>query len=289
MTLYASPYEQGPSPTARRAFIITTVAGLRGEERFAAACIQAALPGVQVEQHDDGSKPSMHDLALVRDGHVFAAVEVTAAADQASIELWNLVNGTNARWIERSLAGGWMVGLLPHARAKDLRRQLPRLLGELEALGIDHLRRASPGLQKTAHALRVSSATQGGTDFPGSIYLTIHLPAERSGAFLPPNGDPLVEWANDWVGAPEQAHNISKLVSSPAKEKHLFVLLPGFTEAPSVVADLLIRDDAPLPSKPPTLPAGVTHFWVLSTWDSGHGLRWSTGGWAAFEKVEVVG
>ncbi|MGZ4499074.1 MAG: hypothetical protein ACXVXD_01435 [Nocardioidaceae bacterium] len=62
--------------------------------------MEAVLPGVKVMQHDDGSRPRMHDFDLVRDGVVFAACEVTAAADAESIELWNLVNGSGERWIE---------------------------------------------------------------------------------------------------------------------------------------------------------------------------------------------
>jgi hypothetical protein len=51
--------------------------------------MEAALPGVKVVQHDDGSRPRMYDLDLVRESAVFAACEVTAAADAESIELWN--------------------------------------------------------------------------------------------------------------------------------------------------------------------------------------------------------
>lgn len=59
----------------------------------------------------------MHDFDLVRDGQRFAAVEVTAAADAASIELWKLLNG-GGRWIQGGLAGGWMVSLIPTSRAR---------------------------------------------------------------------------------------------------------------------------------------------------------------------------
>jgi hypothetical protein len=38
---------------------------MRGEEKWAAQCIQSALGGVEVRQHDDGSRPGMHDLEIV--------------------------------------------------------------------------------------------------------------------------------------------------------------------------------------------------------------------------------
>ena len=62
---------------------------------------------------------------------------------------------------------------------------------------------------------------------------------------------------------------------SGAEERHLFVILPGFAEAPFGAADLLMRDDAPLPTIPPTLPPRVTHAWAMSTWNTGDGMRWS--------------
>jgi hypothetical protein len=87
---------------------IDLVPKVRDEELWVGTCVEAALPGVQVCQHDDGSRSSMYDLDLVRDGTPFAAMdmEVTAAADADSIELWNLVNGSDDRWIESNLIGG---------------------------------------------------------------------------------------------------------------------------------------------------------------------------------------
>ena len=48
-------------------------------------------------QHDDGFQPGMHDLEVTYPDKLSAAVEVTAAADAQSIELWNLVKGGD-RW-----------------------------------------------------------------------------------------------------------------------------------------------------------------------------------------------
>jgi hypothetical protein len=97
---------------------------------------------VPVEQHDDGSRMGMHDLDIVHAGRSRAAVEVTAAAHGDSIALWKLMNGRNGRWIVDELRGGWMVTVLPSARAKRLRIELPVLLAEMESLNIPQLRRA---------------------------------------------------------------------------------------------------------------------------------------------------
>ena len=90
---------------------------------------------VPLLQHDDGSRPGMHDLDIVYSDGQYGAVEATAAADAASIELWNLMNG-GGRWIEDKVAGGWMVSVQPHACARPLRQELPHFLARLERLGV---------------------------------------------------------------------------------------------------------------------------------------------------------
>ena len=102
---------------------------LRDEEKVVAATIAATL-GLTVEQHDDGSRPGMHDLYIMTADETSAAVEVTAAADPDSIQLWKLVNGRGERWTVPNLQGGWMLHLEPTARAKRLLKELPAFLEE---------------------------------------------------------------------------------------------------------------------------------------------------------------
>ncbi|MEU4382799.1 hypothetical protein [Micromonospora echinofusca] len=267
------------------------MAKLRGEERWVKACIEATLPDAEVEQHDDGSKPGMHDLDLIRSGQRFGAVEITSAADPESIPLWKLIN-KGQRWIEPQLAGGWFVSLLPSARGKRVRAELPSLLAELERLGITEVssrRRPLHPVAQQLDALGVVTAGQGGTEFPGSIYPTIHLPDEKSGGMVADAGDALASWFSDWLPEPDQADNLQKLARSAAPERHLFVIFPGFTTAPFSVADLLMRNGAPLPTVPPALPPEITHVWAISTWNSGDGFRWSPAdGWSRFSKVFQV-
>ena len=59
--------------------------------------------------------------------------------------------------------------------------------------------------------------------------------------------------------------------------------LPGLAFA---VGDLLMRDDAPLPTVAPELPPEITHAWVASAWDAGLGFRWAPqSGWGTFDKT----
>ncbi len=256
------------------------------EEEWARQMIHHSL-GVPVEQHDDGSRPRMHDLDILYTDRPPAAVEVTAAADPASIELWNLMNSGD-RWQVDGLVGGWLVTLDPVARANRLRRELPALLKQLEGLGISELRprRHDGTLEDAAWGLGIRSAFQSDTDYPGSIYITLELPRERSGGWVADTGDALAPWIGEFLEDPEHSDVLEKLARSGATERHAFLYLPGFTTAPFSVSDLLMRDGAPLPGVRPQLPTEVTHAWVVSTWTTGDGFRWSPdGGWMRFAKT----
>jgi hypothetical protein len=118
----------------------------------------------------------------------------------------------------------------------------------------------------------------------------IEQPLTQMGGYSPPTGDPLAIWLGEWLAQPSQAHNVRKLAASDARERHVFVLVPGFTSAPFAVIDLLIAVNAPLPTIPPVLPSEVTHVWAMSGWSTGDGFRWSPDtGWTRFTKVEPPG
>ncbi len=260
---------------------------IRGEEEWARQCLAAALRGARVKRHDDGSSTGMFDLEILYEDGRRGAVEVTAAADSESIELWNLLNGDDGRWIEPDLKGGWIVALYPSARAKRIKVELPRLLKQLEREGVREVRTLvgrSGLLEEAAAQLGISHLLQSGTEYPGSIYPTIELPDEKSGGVVAETGDALAKWLSRWITEPEQEHNLRKLRAADASERHLFVILPGFADASFQVTDLLMRDGAPLPTIPPTLPGEVSHVWCMRTWNSGEGMRWSpTEGWRRFD------
>src|SRR3954464_10826254 len=92
-------------------------------ERLAATCVQAALPGVTVRQHDDGTRQrqKVHDLDLsYGDGFPFGAMEVTTDTDPELIKFWNAhekwLNDCDGRWIAPKrvgLVGGWIIYVRP--------------------------------------------------------------------------------------------------------------------------------------------------------------------------------
>ncbi len=253
-----------------------------------AAMITAALR-YPVRQHDDGSRPGMHDLDVdLPDGRA-AAVEVTAAADPASIELWKLVNDRDERWIVPDLLGGWMVMLDPAARAKRVLVELPSLLKGLESGQVSEFghgwRASEDPVVQALHELGAMSGSRGPTDYPGVIYLSIEQQQERTGGMVADNGNALPTWLGEFLRQPQQADVLAKLGRSQADERHVFIILPGFSTAPFTVTDLLWREDGPLPTAGPGLPDEVTHVWLVATWNIGRGLRWSPDeGWQTFSK-----
>ncbi len=264
---------------------------LRGEEKVVAATIAATL-GLRVEQHDDGSRPGMHDLNIMTAEGGPAAVEVTAAADPDSIQLWKLVNGRDERWTVPNLQGGWMLHLRPTARAMRLLSELPAFLEELEGKGVTEIpsqrrRQEMPeSMEGRARVLGIVSGNQSGTDFPGSIYLTIERSPERTGGVVDSTGSAVPDWVRDFLLDPHRSDVLGKLARSGATERHAFILVPGFSIAPFGVVDMLWREeDDVVPTRSPHLPDQVTHVWLMSFWTIGSGLRWSPDcGWERFER-----
>lgn len=261
----------------------------RGEEIWAAQMIEAAVVA-PVTHHDDGSAPGLFDLRIDYPNRQAAAVEVTACVDSDSLELWKLINPPSERWIDDALDGGWMVSVLPTARANRLRRELPPLLRQMESAGSAHFRSrlwTEDELDQPLRSLGITALHQGQTDFPGSIYVTIEQPLERMGGWVADHGEALSRWAGVFLREPQQRDVLTKLGRSGLSERHAFVIVTGFPAADFDVTELLMRNDAPLPEAPPELPAEVTHFWVVSTWASGTGMRWSPDAqWQRFSKLQ---
>jgi hypothetical protein len=262
----------------------------RDEEQWARACVQHAIQDCTVELHDDGSVPGMYDLKIVYADGSTGAVEVTAAADAGRVELWREVRKRDLIRQEPDLVGGWLVRVLRSARVRDLDRDLAPLLRELERDGrpvVHGVKGSRDSLEAKTASLGIIEAFQSATDRKGSIYVMPPEGAlEQMGGYAPLTGDPLAEWLGDWANDPSRSDNVRKLRSADTAERHLFILVPGFTAAPFAVNDLLISPEAPMPTIPPGLPAGVTDVWVMSTWDSGGGFRWSSEtGWTRFTKV----
>jgi hypothetical protein len=137
-----------------------------------------------------------------------------------------------------------------------------------------------------AAELRIISARQSETDFPGSIYVFPELPIDRIAGFVGDTGDPLAGWLGAFLSEPKLADVRMKLAESNADETHAFVVVPGFTPAPFTVVYVLTRGDVSIPTFDPVLPDEVSHVWAASEWATGAGFGWSPDkGWFTFNKI----
>jgi hypothetical protein len=246
--------------------------------------------GVPVVQHDDGSRPSMYDLRVEYGDGRTAAAEVTCELDPSVRELGKLLTARPGVWTVPGLRGGWLVGLLPSARAKRLFAELPGLLVSLEAAGVRGLdlmfdQDTDDPHVHAAHRLGVVGLEQHPTDHPGSVYPMILMTGSRGGGLLVHAADATAEWIGPYI-AEERADVLAKLARSDASERHAFVVIAGLSEPSFAVFDPLVRMDVELPSCPPDLPDEVTHVWVTTTWEGGRGLAWSpSDGWSWFDRL----
>jgi hypothetical protein len=259
------------------------------EEEGARTMVEQTL-GLSVFQHDDGSDDGMYDLKVVRDGAIVAAMEVTIAAEQKSIELSvplsRLANLHGGVWTDGRLRGGWFVTVdAARTRVKDLSSGLPALLAELEATNRPSLDREydseADALATRAAELGVLFAWQSGTTSkPGSIYTAVDT--RGLAGFVAETGDAVATWIGGFLEAQERQDVRQKLGASGVEARHAFVWVPLlFTTAPFGVVEVLTRRTIPLPTVAPELPTEVTDVWVASTWDGG--LRWAPGqGWSSF-------
>lgn len=258
---------------------------LRVEEEWARRMVERAL-GACVVQHDDGTRPAMHDLDIEYAGRPGGAIEVVAAVDARCTELWRLVND-GPRRIVQGLDGGWFLSLDPSTNVRRLNHALRPLLSDLESrrvIELDDWTR-DPAVEE-ARRFGIVHATQGGTEFRGSVYFTIQLPTERAGGAVASTDDALSGWLGEWLRGDPRQDVRRKLRASGAAERHVFIVVPPFADGDFGVRDILLRDDAPLPATAPDLPQEVTHVWVASTWTSGDGFRWDpNSGWLRFDKV----
>lgn len=259
---------------------------VRAEEEWARSIMAGAL-GADVHIHDTGAAAGMYDLEINYKNGSQGAGEVVAAADPESISLWRLMNdNSHERWQVEGLAGGWAVSLDPRARGKQVIEELPGICRRLENHRMNDIRESVDASYEFAQSLGIRSVRQGRTNYPGSIYVTIEQPAERTGGMVPQTGDPLAGWLVEFLADDDRRDVRTKLARSGLANRHAVVFVPSLSIAPYPVMDLLFRSDAPPPEVAPRLPNEITHVWAFSAWSSGVAFHWSpSGGWMQFPKL----
>lgn len=244
--------------------------------------------GATVEIHDDNSQPSMHDLEISYPDGRCAAGEVTSDTDGASMALWKHINSGD-RWIEPSLDCGWVISLRPEARGTAVQRFVPIILKLLEGMGESHMEPSehdnAPTWSLQLFQLGVALASQHGTAFLGSIYVTVEQPSEQTGGVIDESGSDMSRWIGEFLAGPKLADVRSKLLRAEVEERHAFVVVPGLSAAPFGVVNLLGAGSY-LPVDDPVLPMKVTDVWTATIWNVPRGVRWSAAtGWQWFDSL----
>lgn len=259
---------------------------VRAEEEWARRIIAGALKA-EVDLHDTGTASGMYDLEITYADGSRAAAEVVAAADAESIALWRVMNDVSAdRWQVDGLVGGWSASLVPDARGKRVLAELPGICRRLENFRLQDIRDSPDASYEFAQSLGIRSLKQAETAFPGSIYVMVEQPSERTGGMVPQTLDPLALWLVEFLEHDDRRDVRLKLVASGLAERHAVVFLPGLSIAPYPVMDLLFRNDAPSAGAAPGLPEEITDVWAFSSWTSGLAFHWSpSAGWLRHPKV----
>jgi hypothetical protein len=258
----------------------------RDLETRAAALIKAALPRVQVQQHDPGGGPvQTYDFDLLHDNGTVEALEVTEATDKSLRD----AQGARAAKVPDAvlpapgLRRSWHLYPTTRTRFASLTGCVP-LLAQLEQAGVG----------------RFSADLDAGPSGAGPVAVLASRFGLNAGVAwsettdpklvvaLPNNLDLRVEQPNDpgrsVVEAVEiEAHkpdNIAKLERSGATERHLLVWVDVDNALPW--QDL---DRGQLPVALPSLPAAVTTVWVATTGSHGKPILWRARPPEAWEPV----
>ena len=257
---------------------------MKAEELMAKKLIENEL-NLQVITHDDGSESSMYDLRIGPVGAPKYAIECVGAVDEKTIETINLAykeNPISYSYSDIKISGDWNVTIEKTARVKKIKSKIPRILEELEKLGIKdfipvdwQLKRNNLELFNKLSGLKIVSLKKLKDTGNGDINLYCK---GRKGS-VDGSGEDLANWVENFLMQDSQADVIQKLKSSNAKERHVFIPIV-FNGAPLNVEYYFTQDEMPIPALTPNLPNPITGVWLLG--ETGKGIRYTNGKWSLF-------
>jgi len=236
-----------------RLVVIRQASSKDSDEQLAGLLLSVVL-GVQVRQHDDGSRPSMYDLDLTHSDGRQGAAEVVSTRDRH--EIAQLAAATKLGYIwDPHLTRFWWVQVDERANLKRIRPSVGRFLLSLEQQGIDRVPRNSWGnLRERLTEISVEQcwSREPTERHPPGFYL---MPGPK-GAWGG-DGEKIVREADDFMSTvPDVA---AKLSASGASERHAVVV---------VTVDrfefFVALESGQVPTTPPKLPAGVDCLWLVT-------------------------
>lgn len=249
-----------------------------GGAHLAARCVEHAL-GIAVVPRDIEGVQGSHDFDFDH-GRVRASVEAKTLVDsghwQASAEAARIGYQPSG-----DLTLSWNIRVEDEASYRKVNAVAPRLLAELEALGVTtvaevwHLRHA--GLSELATrvgALGITSAygMPPTAMHPGGYYV---LPEGRGGGV--PGIDQSVEFVCKKMAGEWGNKLRSQLRRVHGRERHAFIVI-GME---LLEAHALMNGERPVPTRDPVLPDPVDALWITGTSTVSEIVHWNPrDGWA---------
>jgi hypothetical protein len=139
------------------------------------------------------------------------------------------------------------------------------LVARLEALGIQHVRRA---------------------EHPTQVQAMVYVWC-AGGAGWGWDGQGVDDWLAGFLDGSVGSSKVAKLSRAGTNERHLAIVLDGSTEAGiGIPLGLLARDELDQAYAFPSLvpPEPLTHLWLIPESTTGEGLTWSrTAGWTVLD------
>jgi hypothetical protein len=233
----------------------------RDAELLAVAIIETWLDGKGTVRHTGNT----HDLDFrirYQDGRE-AVGEVGVAVDPQREAMWHAINRMpRPQVIELPEGSGqWSASLRSDAKIRDLEVGLPKVIAELRRSGV-------PGVEiidgwvhgpiaLAVDGLGVARLWQLSSDSPDVV---VFFPPSMGGV-IPPDGDGVVPWIEDFLSLERNADYLAKLERSGAAEQHLVILVAE--QADFGTLTVVGRDERWLPSLPPCLPVHLSHLWLV--------------------------
>jgi hypothetical protein len=250
-----------------------------GDEERARLLLERVL-GRPVAKHDDGSQPSMYDFRVGPPHAPEIAIECVGAVDAQRTETWNVGPAKGPESL--NLRGDWYVVLQTTANVKAVRREIQRVLGRCEALGmvgftpVDwFLRRNQPEIYESLSSLRIETINCTRTVGTGRLDLGM----TGIGGAVDEEGRALPGWVGEFLRHPDRADVVNKLVASAAPNCQVFIPV-SYGAVPWHVESYLGAATEIVPKIAPDLPAPVTAVWL--TYGT-RGILWSRTKWVLFD------
>lgn len=174
-------------------------------------------------------------------------------------------------------SGTWTVHLVLGAHIGRLYNQLPAFIVELDAIGCETLDiyESWPHgpTADTARSLGIEHMSR--FDGNGPDQAMFFMPGK--GGVVPTDPNVIADWIEDMLADPGYWDTTEKLLALEADERHVFIMAGGLT--PFGAEERLRRLDQAMPSRPLTVPEGITHVWAMGQYGGTLAAMWNADGW----------